>query len=56
VPKSDSQVQKLFVSRQDIFSHYRRSGFESAFQAKFDIHEAVEIRESERLLYLMERK
>jgi ribosomal protein L11 methylase PrmA len=56
VPKSDSQVQKLLVSRQDIFPDYRRDGFESAFQAKFDIHEAVEIRESERVLYLMERK
>ena len=56
VPKSDSQVQKLLISRQDIFPYYRRQGFESAFQAKFDIHEAVEIRESERVLYLMERK
>lgn len=56
VPKSDSQVQKLLISRQDIFQDYRRQGFESAFRAKFDIHEAVEIRESERVLYLMERK
>jgi len=54
VPKSDSQVQKLLVSREDIFPHYTRAGFEAAFNKKFKIHEAVEIRETERLLYLME--
>jgi ribosomal protein L11 methylase PrmA len=54
VPKSDSQVQKLLVSRQDIFPDYTRAGFEAAFKARFQIHEAVEIRESERVLYLME--
>jgi len=54
VPKPDSQVQKLLVSRKDIFPNYTRAGFESAFKEKFTIHEAVEIRESERVLYLME--
>ncbi len=55
VPKSDSQVQKLLVSRQDIFPDYTRPGFESAFERRFKIAEAVSIRESERVLYLMER-
>jgi ribosomal protein L11 methylase PrmA len=55
VPKSDSQVQKLLISREDIFPHYRREGFEAAFQQKFKICEAVNIQESERVLYLMER-
>src|SRR5258706_1001297 len=54
VPKPDSQVQKLLVSRKDIFPNYSRDGFESAFKAKFTIHETVEIHESERVLYLME--
>lgn len=54
VPKSDSQVQKLLVSRQDIFPDYTREGFESAFKEKFQIHEAVEIQEAARVLYLME--
>jgi hypothetical protein len=54
VPKSDSQVQKLLVSRQDIFPNYTRQGFESAFKVKFNIREAVEIQEAERVLYLME--
>ena len=55
VPKSDSQVQKLLVSREDIFPNYTREGFEDAFQQKLRIVEAVNVRESERVLYLMER-
>jgi fibrillarin-like rRNA methylase len=54
VPKPDSQVQKLLVSRKDIFPNYTRAGFEAAFKTRFAIREAVEIRESERVLYLME--
>jgi hypothetical protein len=54
VPKSDSQVQKLLVSRDDIFPRYTREGFEAAFKEKFKIVEAVNVRESERVLYLME--
>jgi hypothetical protein len=56
VPKSDSQVQKLLVSREDIFPSYTREGFEAAFQQKFNIREAVPVHESERVLYLMERR
>jgi hypothetical protein len=55
VPKADSQVQKLLISREDIFPNYTREGFESAFQQKFRIAEAVNVRESERVFYLMER-
>jgi ribosomal protein L11 methylase PrmA len=54
VPKSDSQVQKLFASRNDIFPDYTREGFESAFQKRFHIRESVEIHETKRVLYLME--
>jgi ribosomal protein L11 methylase PrmA len=56
VSKSDSQVQKLLAARKDIFTEYTRVGFEAAFEQRFKIHEAVEIRESERVLYLMESK
>ncbi|MEP7134851.1 MAG: SAM-dependent methyltransferase [Chloroflexota bacterium] len=56
VPKPDSQVQKLLVSRKDIFPNYTRGGFEAAFKEKFTIHAAVEVRESERVLYLMESR
>ena len=54
VPKSDSQVQKLLVSRDDIFPNYTREGFEAAFRIRFNIRESIEIRETERVLYLME--
>lgn len=54
VPKSDSQVQKLLVSREDIFPAYTREGFEAAFRQRFKICEAVNVRETERMLYLME--
>jgi hypothetical protein len=54
VPKSDSQVKKLLVSREDIFPGYTRSGFEAAFRTRYKIHEAIRVNESERTLYLME--
>jgi hypothetical protein len=54
VPKSDSQVQKLLISREDIFPQYTRPGFEEAFRGRFKICETVSVRESERVLYLME--
>jgi ribosomal protein L11 methylase PrmA len=54
VPKSDSQVQKLLVSREDIFPMYTRQGFEDAFKQRFKICEAVNVHEAERVLYLME--
>jgi SAM-dependent methyltransferase len=56
VPKSDSQVQKLLRSREDIFSDYTRAGFESAFRQWFTIQSFSAIRDSERWLYLMKRK
>ena len=56
VPKSDSQVMKLLASREDIFPNYARAGFEAAFKEKFNIHAAVDVHESERVLYLMEKK
>jgi hypothetical protein len=54
VPKSDSQVRKLLASREDIFPDYTREGFEAAFCTKYRIHEAVNVDDSERVLYLME--
>ena len=56
VPKSDSQVQKLLTTRVDIFDHYNREEFENAFMKRFDILEAIQVRESERFIYLMRRK
>ncbi len=56
VPKSDSQLQRLLASRVDIFDHYTRDDFEEIFRQRFDILETVQVRESERFIYLMRRK
>ena len=56
VPKSDSQVQKLLASRKDIFPNYTREAFEEAFAERFTIHEKTAVHESERFLYLMEKR
>jgi hypothetical protein len=56
VPKSDSQVQKLLSSRKDIFSSYTRESFEEACVARFEIREKIAVEDSERFLYLMEKK
>lgn len=56
IPKSDSQVQRLLAMREDIFSTYDQKGFEEAFSQTFVIKACMPIVESERLLYLMQRK
>jgi hypothetical protein len=56
VPKSDSQVQKLLRSREDIFPEYRREAFEAVFRQWYEIHASSAIRDSERWLYLMKRR
>jgi ribosomal protein L11 methylase PrmA len=56
VPKTDSQVQKLLSSRLDIFDQYNVHDFEQIFGKRFKILEKVNIRESERYLYLMEKR
>lgn len=53
VPKADSQVQKLLKSRDDIFDQYTKEGFEQAFGLYFNLQEAVPLKESERILYLL---
>ena len=54
VPKSDSQVQKLLKSRKDIFDQYTKEGFERAFEMYYHIQEAIPVKESERILYLLQ--
>lgn len=53
VPKSDSQVQKLLKTRQDIFNHYNEKDFEDIFKDYFEIVEKKKIDDSKRTLYLM---
>ena len=54
MPKSDSQVQRLLASREDIFPDYTRQGFEAAFELQFSLLERVAVAVSERVLYLFE--
>jgi len=53
VPKTDSQVQKLFRSRKDIFTVYDRETFEEAFSRYFEVVESQAVRNSERWMYWM---
>lgn len=54
IPKTDSQVKKLLMNREDIFLDYSREKFETAFSTKFVIRSITEIDDSERILYFME--
>jgi hypothetical protein len=53
VPKSDSQVQRMLATREDIFADYHQEGFEAAFGARFEIRDSVKLRDTERTLYLL---
>jgi len=55
VPKSDSQVQRLLASREDVFPDYTETGFETAFKERFTVEDVRKIAGSERTLYLMKR-
>ncbi len=56
VPKTDSQVQRLLVTREDIFPDYTQPAFEQAFLRYFVILNSEKIMPSERTLYLMQRR
>jgi hypothetical protein len=56
VPKSDSQVQRLLMTREDIFPDYTQQAFEREFERRFAVQESVGIAGSDRILYLMKRK
>lgn len=56
VPKSDSQVQRLLASRTDVFPGYTEEGFIREFENFYEIRDVVKIRNSERSMYLMQRR
>jgi len=55
IPKTDSQVQRLLISRADIFPNYTAESFEDSFSACYKILRKEPVQDSERCLYLMER-
>ncbi len=54
VPKSNSQVQRLLASREDIFTGYTQADFETEFRQFFQIVQSAPVPDSERTLYLMQ--
>jgi len=56
VPKEDSQVKVLLITRKDIFPHYTIEGFETAFLPYFEMVKKVPVEGSLRFLYLMKNK
>jgi ribosomal protein L11 methylase PrmA len=55
VPKEDSQLQRMLATREDIFTDYSQAGFEAAFSPHFTIEQAVPVRETSRIIYVMRR-
>lgn len=53
IPKTDSQVQRLLATREDIFPDYTQQLFEAEFSRYFSIEDSAGISESQRTLYLM---
>ena len=49
-------MQRLLASRVDIFPDYDRAGFEAAFAPLFELAEAVEVEDSDRVIFLYTRR
>jgi ribosomal protein L11 methylase PrmA len=55
VPKTDSQAQRLLVSREDIFSDYSRAAFEHTFSRYFKTIRSSQLGATDRWIYSMVR-
>jgi hypothetical protein len=56
IPKSDSQVQRLLSTREDIFQSYTQPAFEEMFGEYFEVICCEKIRNTERSLFLMQAR
>lgn len=56
VPKSDSMVQRLLSSREDIFDGYDQANFEKSFESYFEVIDSRQVHESKRTIYLMKSR
>lgn len=56
VPKSDSQVKRLLLTREDVFDEYNEEKFENEFSKFFKIINSKKILDSERIIYIMENE
>jgi hypothetical protein len=55
VPKTDSQVERLLESREDIYANYHEEGFVAAFGRDFEVVQRRPIPGNERVLFLLKR-
>jgi hypothetical protein len=53
VPKDDPQTKRLLKVRKDIFADYNLDRFTEKFSTTFEIIEHQQIRETDRILFLM---
>jgi hypothetical protein len=53
VPKEDSQVQRLLLSRKDVFRDYTQAAFEQVFGEFFKIERVSPVNGTRRTLYVM---
>jgi len=56
IPKNDSQIQKLLITREDIFHDYTKESFEKIFLDYFEIMSMNSIKNSQRIIYLMKKR
>ena len=56
IPKTDSQVDRLLVTREDIFTDYTQENFELEFKNYFTILKSIDIIDTKRTMYIMEKK
>ncbi|MBN2531609.1 MAG: hypothetical protein JXB88_01890 [Spirochaetales bacterium] len=56
IPREDSQVKRLFATRDDVFPRYTIDCFEKDFSEFFTIVDKKPIEQSERTLYLMQSR
>ncbi len=56
IPKTDPKSKKLLSLKGDIFPEYNKRNFEKIFKKCFKIKEALNIKGSKRILYLMKKK
>lgn len=54
IEKNDSKIQQMLLNRKDIFEDYTIENFEKEFSKYFKIIKKEQIKESSRILYLME--
>lgn len=55
IPKTDSMVQKLLSTREDIFDDYTENSFKKVFEKQFSVINSVKIYNTERTIYLMKK-